>query len=239
MSIVEIIDLTTPPMPEPFDVDSVNGPIEESSEVPANQRSRRKRKRKSRKSTNDSPATTACPSSRNSPERQLDSEPQSKRKRSNHSRDRRSDEEDSYSGRKDDGENHKAEEQDLFFVDVTPTLIPPARQIVTEAHNEPAESSGKLLVPSHVTVLGSTPVEIRIQPLAESEDEDFINYLDYDDSKVSLLWRVSFAHILTRNDLSIHSGTTMKSPTRPLLSIEPFVKIVGQKGHTRLPHVQS
>lgn len=191
MASVEIIDLTTPPpMPEPLGVqlDSSNTvPIEESPEATTNQQSKRKRKRKSRKSSNNSPATTACPSSRNSPERHLDSELQTKRKRADRSAGGggRSDEEGASGGINDNQENPKPEEQDLFYVDVTPVPVPSVRQTAAEKPNESAETSGKLLVPAHVTVLGSTPVEIISQPSADSEDEDFINYLDYDDSKVN------------------------------------------------------
>jgi protein AIR1/2 len=45
----------------------------------------------------------------------------------------------------------------------------------------------KSLLPSHVTVLGSTPVEIVEFPLSVSKEEDFIKYLDYEDTKVCLL----------------------------------------------------
>lgn len=89
--------------------------------------------------------------------------------------------------------------KDLFFVDLAPAPIPAMRlpiQVVNidvpsgianaNPIDDAIEDKPKLLVPAHVTVLGSTPVEI-IQPLSDGEvDEDFIDYLDFDDTKVSV-----------------------------------------------------
>ncbi|KAH9482625.1 hypothetical protein JR316_0004725 [Psilocybe cubensis] len=189
MVSVEIIDLTTPPpIPQPSTVhlDSSHAvQVEEVTEAATSQKPRRKRKRKSRNSHN-SPATTACPSSRSSPDRELDFEAQAKRKRSDPSSSGRTSQENGLQDITDKQDNLQAEDQDLFYVDVTPVPVPSARQIMAERSNEPVETSGKLLVPAHVTVLGSTPVEIISQPAVDSEDENFIDYLDYDDSKHTL-----------------------------------------------------
>jgi protein AIR1/2 len=56
---------------------------------------------------------------------------------------------------------------------------------------EPAESNGdgnKLLLPSHVAIFhddGPVPVEVIPPPVPSSDDEEYIEYLDYDDRKVS------------------------------------------------------
>lgn len=75
---------------------------------------------------------------------------------------------------------------DLFFEDVTPAPLPPTignlpppTYGIAASSSKNAEES-KLLLPTHVSVLGSTPVEIL--PPIESEgesDTDYIKYLDY------------------------------------------------------------
>ncbi|PPQ63869.1 hypothetical protein CVT24_009495 [Panaeolus cyanescens] len=80
---------------------------------------------------------------------------------------------------------------DLFYIDVTPTAIPTVLVDTTPAIAIDVDESldTKLLVPAHVTVLGSTPVEIIEKITREDgaeegeEEEDYIDYLDYDDVK--------------------------------------------------------
>ncbi|KXN90248.1 Protein air1 [Leucoagaricus sp. SymC.cos] len=75
---------------------------------------------------------------------------------------------------------------DLFFEDITPVPLPPAtgnppppvHGIINLLHQNTDDT--KLLLPAHVTFLGSTPVEIL--PPTESDEEgdtDYIKYLDY------------------------------------------------------------
>ncbi|KAH6914929.1 hypothetical protein BKA70DRAFT_559493 [Coprinopsis sp. MPI-PUGE-AT-0042] len=74
-----------------------------------------------------------------------------------------------------------AEEDGLFFVDLAP--IPLAIQPgPVEAAPEEEDKAHKLLLPAHVSVFGSTPVEI-LAPATSLED-DSIQFLDYDDGKV-------------------------------------------------------
>lgn len=82
---------------------------------------------------------------------------------------------------------------DLFFIDTTPTILPPAL-LPVRPMNEPSSgreppsktSSSKLLLPAHVAVIGDLPVEIMSAPeMGVDGDEDYIDYLDYDDRKVS------------------------------------------------------
>lgn len=70
----------------------------------------------------------------------------------------------------------------LFFLDLEPVAV----QNVAEKTAQTGEEGGpsKLLLPSHVQVLGSVPVEILPPSSPDSEDEDYIDYLDYDDRKV-------------------------------------------------------
>jgi protein AIR1/2 len=90
---------------------------------------------------------------------------------------------------------------DLFFEDITPgplpsnigNLPPPAFGI-TDLPSQNTDDT-KLLLPAHVSVLGSTPVEIL--PPTESDEEgetDYIKYLDYDGDRRN----VSSGQVLSR-----------------------------------------
>lgn len=81
-----------------------------------------------------------------------------------------------------------ADEPELFIFDGTPTPI--VVEDVSPAPG-PAESNGdgnKLLLPSHVAILrddGCIPAEVIPPPNLGSDDEEYIEYLDYEDRKVS------------------------------------------------------
>lgn len=81
-------------------------------------------------------------------------------------------------------------DQELFFFDATPA---PVVTEPTQSSNSQPESSksaaDRLLLPSHVSILsagedGAVPVEIVPQLPVDSEEEDYIEYLDYEDRKV-------------------------------------------------------
>ena len=200
---VEIIDLTSP-KPVVHEIPDSGPDLAEApaAQPSAAQESRKKKTRRSKRSSLNPSAST--PVSRNSraSSRAGDAEPPSpepraKRKRRDESPSEESRAQPSNRRARREMEREKAKEQkredgeldegELFVVDLTPMPIPSLVIAPTRAADATTgETTAKLLVPAHVTVLGSTPVEI-IQPLAESEkDEDFINYLDYDDSKVSI-----------------------------------------------------
>lgn len=62
----------------------------------------------------------------------------------------------------------------LFIVDLDPSeALRPTISTIPQKHES---NEGKLLLPAHVSVLGSVPVEI-IAPA--SEDQDYVEYLDY------------------------------------------------------------
>lgn len=191
----EIIDLTTS-SPSPIPPEPLGHASRPVQDEPPSQETRRKRKRRLKKSTTSStPTVTSSSSHRNSPERQPGPPTRdSKRQRPNQSENEELETTNRIRGNTNSGEEDNS---DLFFVDLTPAVIPAARQIHTETSTEKTDS-GRLLVPSHVTVLGSTPVQIISQPLSDSEDEDFIDYLDYDDNKVcSLVLRLRTVNWLT------------------------------------------
>ncbi|KAJ3875767.1 hypothetical protein F5051DRAFT_413459 [Lentinula edodes] len=62
----------------------------------------------------------------------------------------------------------------LFIVDLDPSEA--LRPTISTIPQEHESNEGKLLLPAHVSVLGSVPVEI-IAPA--SEDQDYVEYLDY------------------------------------------------------------
>ncbi|KAG7449223.1 uncharacterized protein BT62DRAFT_929198 [Guyanagaster necrorhizus] len=69
----------------------------------------------------------------------------------------------------------------LFYFDLAPVVLPNIIDKVAKTDEEDGPS--KLLLPSHVQVLGSVPVEILPPSPSDFEDEDYIDYLDYDDRK--------------------------------------------------------
>jgi hypothetical protein len=71
---------------------------------------------------------------------------------------------------------------DVFFVDVQPTSLPDPHVLIS-----PSISDGpgdNLLLPAHVSVSGSAPVKILAVSNVNIDDEDYIEYLDYDERKV-------------------------------------------------------
>lgn len=78
-------------------------------------------------------------------------------------------------------ESPKPPQANIFFVDVQPTPLADITPPCSLPQEEPAK---KLLLPAHVTVFGTTPVEILPESIAEEDEDDFINYLDLDDTKV-------------------------------------------------------
>lgn len=79
-------------------------------------------------------------------------------------------------------------EPGLFFLDGAPAPI--AVEDITSTP-EPTDSNGdgnKLLLPSHVAIFhddGPIPTEVIPPPKLSSDDEEYIEYLDYEDRKVS------------------------------------------------------
>jgi hypothetical protein len=80
---------------------------------------------------------------------------------------------------------------DLFFIDVKPGLgvEGTASRDAVAVPKENEDEAPKLLLPTHVSVLSGDgndiPVEILPPSDSDPECEDYIEYLDYDDGKVS------------------------------------------------------
>ena len=169
----QTIDLTQVP---DYDVEIGSAILAQTS---SSQESRRNRRKNSRRSTaNSSPALTDLPLS-NSLERTTQAQRSTTLKREDLSTNQCVD------GTNQEIENGKdSDRKDSFFIDLTPAAIPPLSRRTPPTSSQPNDPLNKLLVPSHVTVLGNTPTEILSTPLSDSGDDDFINYLDYEETKV-------------------------------------------------------
>ncbi|KIP10394.1 hypothetical protein PHLGIDRAFT_33917, partial [Phlebiopsis gigantea 11061_1 CR5-6] len=84
----------------------------------------------------------------------------------------------------------------LFFVDDGPAEVPAAAKFrdpaipsvssADKANEQAVDDKPLLLLPGHVSVFegtGDAPLEIIVPPEPDSEDEDYIEYLDYDDDR--------------------------------------------------------
>ncbi|KAE9410498.1 hypothetical protein BT96DRAFT_931236 [Gymnopus androsaceus JB14] len=72
-----------------------------------------------------------------------------------------------------DEELPKQSPTDLFTIDISPQNV--AAELLPTSPRKNSNLEGKLLLPAHVSVLGSVAVEIIIPP----EDQDYVEYLDY------------------------------------------------------------
>lgn len=173
----EIIDLTEPTPP------TTPRPETEQSTVPEPSRKPRRKKKKGKDSERQS-ADLEPPSrrgqKRKSPDSPQDQAPVESRRRKKAAGEEREQEQGEIE------EEPAPTEGDLFFVDVEPLAAaqdkPHVQPEPTYAPEPEQPADSKLFLPAHVTVFGSTPVEI-IAPTTSLED-DSIQFLDYDDAKV-------------------------------------------------------
>lgn len=75
-----------------------------------------------------------------------------------------------------------ADTADIFFVDVEPAPPPAASHLLSPTL--PDGPGDTLLLPAHVSVLGLAPVQLLPTSNVDLDDEDYIEYLDYDEHKV-------------------------------------------------------
>ena len=225
MSIHEVIDLTT---------ESLNQPASNTPDPSA--RDGRKLKRKKKTSNSKSGTPEEVPSTLNdSNERNAKLDHSSKRKRIHETP--KSNERRSQARKRDTGELDKSDSTaDPFFVDLSPAAIPsiPVSQESISTTNDENEKVGKLLLPSHVTVFGDALVEIISQPLSDSDDNEFIKYLDYEDTRVcthySFVYLRVHSIVLLRMYHDITTSRLIKEP--PLTGL--CAKIAEQKVNIRL-----
>ncbi|KAJ7368266.1 hypothetical protein DFH08DRAFT_981944 [Mycena albidolilacea] len=174
----EVIDLTldSPPPKGSADDESRARKKERRAERKEEKReSRRHRKRDSRRKQGDE---------RDREERDPDEE-----RRSHRSRDEKDDgkrrrepsrERDSDRKRSRRERERVIPNEELFVLDATPAVLPAAaRYTAATTIEEPSE----LILPAHVSVFGETPAPILPTEPLDSDEEDYIEYLDYDNRK--------------------------------------------------------
>ena len=183
LAVHEVIDLTTESPGKPA-----------SNALGPSARDGRKLKRKKKSSSSKSVTPEEAPSTLNdSNERNAKLDHPSKRKRIHETP--KSNERRSQAHKRDSREPDKSDSAaDLFFVDLSPTAIPTI-PVSKESINDENEKVGKLLLPSHVTVFGDALVEIISQPLSDSDDDGFIKYLDYEDTRVCTHYSFLFLRV--------------------------------------------
>ncbi|RDB22705.1 Protein air1 [Hypsizygus marmoreus] len=76
-----------------------------------------------------------------------------------------------------------SKEPDLFFIDIQPAPLPPTAIFKPTSDDAPETPVHTLLLPAHVSVFGAEPVEILPPSSADLDEEDYIEYLDFDDRK--------------------------------------------------------
>ncbi|KAJ7129711.1 hypothetical protein C8R44DRAFT_872937 [Mycena epipterygia] len=70
--------------------------------------------------------------------------------------------------------------EELFFIDDNPAPLPSeARYTTVSVGEEPAG----LILPAHVSVFGETPADLPAAAALDSDEDDYIEYLDYDNRK--------------------------------------------------------
>jgi hypothetical protein len=228
MSVHEVIDLTT---------ESPDRPA--SNTLDPSARDGRKLKRKKKISNSKSGTPEGVPSTLNdSNERNTKLDRSSKRKRIHETP--KSNEKRGQAHKRDSGEPDKSDSAaDLFFVDLSPAAIPsiPVPQESISTTNGENEKVGKLLLPSHVTVFGDALVEIISQPLSDSDDDEFIKYLDYEDTRVCTHYSFAFLQthsiVFLRMYYDITMSHLMKKP--PWTGL--FARTAELKENIRLPLV--
>ncbi|KAJ7180045.1 hypothetical protein C8R43DRAFT_971416 [Mycena crocata] len=71
-------------------------------------------------------------------------------------------------------------DEKLFFIDATPAPLPSAARY---AATTVTQETNELILPAHVSVFGETPPDILPAAAPESDEDDYIEYLDYDNRK--------------------------------------------------------
>jgi protein AIR1/2 len=178
----EIIDLTTPPPKEYITPERPISPQPRTDDE--NRRSRRKRRKRESVVRGDRPQTRDHSLEEGElngkfiQERELHHSGEN----DNLKRKRRAAKHHSRSPRQSSPPRSPTDTTPLFFVDVEPVPIPAAH--ILDPSTVPDELGDKLLLPAHVSIFGLAPVEILPTSNTDLDDEDYIEYLDYDDRKV-------------------------------------------------------
>ena len=155
----EIIDLTesSPSPPNFVDLTEDANP----APTPGMKKVRKRKKKKVRTTENSQASTVPAASTENMPDSSVKADAAS-----------------TSASRRDD--------TSLYFIDVIPVPLPPP--IIAQAQPETQESqSDTLLLPAHVAVFGNDSIQIVPPTQKELGEEDYIEYLAYDDYKASYM----------------------------------------------------
>jgi protein AIR1/2 len=171
----EIIDLTDSSPSPPNFVDLTEDHVEDANAAPTPsaengmKKSRKRKKKKVRTAENGQASTVTAASTENMP---------------NNS---------SAEAGAASTSTSRRDDTSLYFIDVIPVPLPPIAQAQPETQESQPDT---LLLPAHVAVFGND--SIPIVPLTQKElgEEDYIEYLAYDDYKASS-WTVSAPPTLT------------------------------------------
>ncbi|KAF7983908.1 hypothetical protein HWV62_18282 [Athelia sp. TMB] len=177
----EIIDLTASTSDTPSDADEdvieIENPQTTGSAKKDGKRRKRKRSKKGSLETGQvetvNPESSAAGGARASKGNGVQSGPSRNRSHSPGSR--------RLSGarRRSRSPNAQDDFSSLFYVDVLPQPLPSSTAIAVEDTSAPAEP--KLLLPNHVSIIESESIEIIRPPTLDQDENDFIEYLDYND----------------------------------------------------------
>ncbi|KAF8076360.1 hypothetical protein FPV67DRAFT_1573553 [Lyophyllum atratum] len=189
----EIIDLTVSPAPLYIDVDAEESAAAAStlptttdptSAEPERKRSRRKKRKRTEHSVEEGELDSGRPR-----ERPSNRSPIQQSERNTRRKDQRLQEQD-HRRRSPSPTAQKAQKAhkpppskdvgDLFFIDIEPALLPPTA-LLSNSNAQQEKSNNTLMLPAHVSVFGNAPVEILPPTSADSEEEDYIDYLDFGD----------------------------------------------------------
>ncbi|KAH7929488.1 hypothetical protein BV22DRAFT_1056977 [Leucogyrophana mollusca] len=188
---LEVIDLTRsspPALPEPIvilsDEDDLPAPLDNQNSAPDKKRRKQRRRKKDRGLTNDRAATSAQTSRNQSQSpsgsgaNDAKSVPPTQRRTAS----------------PELIIEQAPDEPGLFYFDAAPSPIPETAQLSNEQPNTSDGDSDHLLLPAHVSVLSTTadgviPVQILPPITPDSDEDDYIEYLDYEDRKAPGLVR--------------------------------------------------
>jgi protein AIR1/2 len=192
---------------------------------------KKQRKRKRGKSQNDTNAELSASNTREN------SEEENKGKEENETRERRPvkrkhgddcnapDEESSRLTKNKPSPSDHPNVDGLYIEDITPALLPPNITIpppptIYSEQNLSSDNSEqtKLLLPAHVSVLGSTPVEILpAGDSGEDEDKEYIKYLDYEvDRHVGHIFILLLCYAINYSTRRNFYGISKNLRTNPL-----------------------
>ncbi|KAF8195939.1 hypothetical protein K438DRAFT_1826769 [Mycena galopus ATCC 62051] len=178
----EVIDLTldSPPPKESADDDENDSRRKERQERKAEKRQKKRDSRRRHEPTREEPDPDSKHEGRRShrsrDDKDRDGDDRKRRRESFRERDS-----DRKRSRRERERDPPIPDENLFFIDATPAELPAAARYATTTTT--VEELPALILPPHVSVFGETPAAILPTEPLDSDEEDYIEYLDYDNRK--------------------------------------------------------